>query len=129
MQSPFFQVGQVQRMTNQGESQTRLATCNQMSAVHTVLHLLIVNNNRCYFLNLVCLWLIYTMIGYYGYWRFNRDTLAAKQCDSVSAWGDKEFGISKADLLKSVFCVVPLWLLTAGRGNQSCTHSVTCIHA
>ena len=27
--------------------------------------------------------------------------------------------------LKYMFCVAPLWLLPAGRGNQSCTHSVS----
>ena len=40
-----------------------------------------------------------------------------------SAWGIKQFWI----LLKCLLCVVSLWLVPAGRGNQSCTHSVTCI--
>ena len=33
---------------------------------------------------------------------------------------------NRVENLKYMFCVAPLWLLPAGRGNQSCTHSVTC---
>ena len=80
------------------QSQTRINTFNQISA----LYFLTVNSKQQQMLVLRSgfLELIFEWIG----------------CRQFNRIGN----------LKYMFCVAPLWLLPAGRGNQSCTHSVTC---